>query len=633
MLVGREQFDEVVRRLSNYDTLSLDTETTGLRPYHGSVLFSIIIGSPNDNYYFNFKDYGTGCLTEEHKGKLQRELFDYEYRLWYMHNAKYDMAILKNDHLKIYGYLWCTMTMARIERNDHMQYGLDACAKRIGFSKDKTVEEYIDEHKLFTYETFKGKKIKKKNKHFDQVPLDIIRPYAERDAEVTHLLGQSQWKSIATQTIELPALMGITTMEQRLLKVCYDMEQVGVKINREFCERAAKHEEDEYEFNKDVYEAATRATYTGSWQSFSQVFLSDKDRWEYGAPTKVKGEVNPTFDSDVIKKFKNPLAQTVLSIREKKSKMDFYNGYLYHADSDDIIHPNWNQSGTKSGRFSSSGPNFQNLEKSRDKSSLKQEFVVRRAVVPRPGYTFIMPDYDQVEYRLMMDYAAAKVGYATELVKKILGGLDVHTATMQVVQGVLTSFTRDQAKTVNFGILYGQGVGALADSLNVGFNEAKKIRNSVLRAAPEIGDLINAIKYTCINRKFIRTWAGRKLHLSDPNFAYKMPNHLIQGGAADVTKFAMVEIAGYLKDKEARMVMCVHDELVVEVHDSELGYVPQKIKEIMEGTYKPKYIPLTVGMSWSKISLADKTEGMPPFEEAGNIIQREQGHTISKGSA
>jgi len=616
MVVAQDLFDEIVQRLKTIPRLSLDTETTGLRPYHDSRLFSIIIGSPSNNYYFDFKE-----LTKTHFDLLQINLFDDTSKTWYIHNAKFDMAMLAKDHCCLKGKVFCTMALGRVEYNEHFKYDLDSSAQRIGFEKDDAVKKYIIENKLYDQVLLPGKKARKKDLHFDQVPKEIMVPYAERDAEITYLLGKHLQDSLTEQAKQLSGINELVENEMELTKVCFRMERLGLQADIPFCKRAIAHYTHEYRGCLNAYSEATESLYVGSWQSLSKVFIGEKDKWVYGKPTKKNGQINPKFDGDVLKKFDHPLAKIIIKLRDMKSKLDFFNGFVYHADEQGIIHPNWNPGSTVSGRFSSSDPNFQNIEKARDKASMQEEFLVRRAIVPRPGYIFIMPDYDQVEYRLMLDYAAAKEGHTTPLVDKVLGGLDVHAATQEIVDSDGSmGFTRSQAKAVNFGLLYGQGLGALSDSLGVSVFKARRIRSKVLGAAPEIGGLIAHISKLAKARGFIFNWIGRKLHLTAHSFAYGMPNRLIQSGSADITKFAMVQIAKYLDGLQSRIIMTIHDELVIEVHESEIDVVPHKVKEIMEGVYPSKYLPLTVGMCWSDRSLADKIEGFPSGTGAGGKV-------------
>jgi DNA polymerase-1 len=538
-----------------------------------------------------------------------KDLFEDPARTWYLHNAKYDLHILANEGLRLAGKVHCTQAGARLEANDHFTYNLSSCAERIGLEKDDAVEKYIAENHLWEHVTIPGKKIRKKNKYFDKVPPRIIVPYGLRDAEVTARLAWHQETTFAALTAQMPpGVPPLTRLHQNeceLTKVVFEIERVGVKIDRAYCERAVLFEESRKDNAARLFKDAVGEEFKASPKLFAKVFESDRERWELTE----KG--NPSFESDILKNFANPLAKVVLEYRDAKSKADFYQGFLYHADSNDIVHPNLQADGTKSGRFSSTEPNFQNLTSEEDEEELAQEFVVRRALIPRPGFIFIMPDYDQMEYRMMFDYACRGVGYETDIVKRIKAGHDPHQATADAVTAMGTPLTRKRAKNGNFAFLYGAGYATLAKTIGGSIDEARRLKNAIASSAPEVALFVEQVSRAAVSRQFVFNWAGRRAKFDNPRFAYKAPNYLIQGGCADVMKFAMVEVHRFLADKKSRMVLTVHDELLIEVHESELATVPPKVKEIMESIYPWKYLPLTAAMEHSRVSFADKTKGFP----------------------
>jgi DNA polymerase-1 len=225
-----------------------------------------------------------------------------------------------------------------------------------------------------------------------------------------------------------------------------------------------------------------------------------------------------------------------------------------------------------------------------------------------------MPDFDQMEFLLMLDRAAVQKKRPTELIKKILGGLDVHQATADVASQGGNPITRNQAKTVNFLTLYGGGNAKLAAGLGCSLATAKKIRNAIFDAAPEIPDFIDAVCSVASSRQYVFNWAGRRCHFPNSEFAYRAPNYVIQGGCADIVKIAMNRIDDFLLDKRSKMLLTIHDELVIEVHFSELETVPKRVKEIMETVYPAQYLPLTCSMEHSFKSLGDKVKGFPTHD-------------------
>lgn len=611
MIVSRAQFEEVLDVLLKEPKLSVDTETTGLRSFHGDKLFSIVVGSESDVYYFNFMAYADMdvgfLLSQSHMEKL-KFLFECE-KTWYFFNAKFDLGMLKKEGLEPRGVIHDCAVAARLERNDHFKYNLEECAKRIGLTKSDAVEKYIDEHHLWEWVQIPGKKKRDKNKFYWKVPFDIIAPYGEQDGRITYKLGKYQEEWVAERSKEtpagLPTLQNILDTERKLTYPIFRMEQVGLKIDSAYCMRAALYESQRAIQAAEHFKASTGIDFKDSGKTYETVFGSERDLWEY---TEVG---NPSFEVDVLKKFKNPAAATVLEFRDARSKANFYNGFLYFRDSDDIIHPNMDQGGTATGRLSSYQPNFQNLTSEEDEDDLKQEFVVRRAIVPRPGYFLIMPDYDQMEYKLMLELACRGMRRLTPIAEKVKGGYDVHQATADAVTAFGFPLTRKKAKNGNFAILYGSGLDTLAEQLGATRDEARSVKQAIFRASPELEDFIDLVSTTAKRRGYIFNWAGRRSYFPDYNFAYKAPNYIIQGGCADIVKRAMIEIDAYLSDKKSRMLLQVHDELVIEVHESEAAEVPRRVKEIMESVFVSQYLPLTCGMEYSYKSMADKVKGFP----------------------
>ncbi len=620
MIVTQSNFYACLGQLAAATELSLDTETTGLRPYHGSRLFSVII-TPNggEAFYFNFKAYvglDPDAVLDAHHLEQLRPLLEDDRKFWRFVNAKYDMAILAAEGLKVTGDIHCCVAIGRVEWNDHRNYDMESMAERLGLRKDNAVEAYIDAHPDTCKESRRGATDQYTHKFFDRVPYEIIVPYGCQDGIVTNQIANAQIASIRRTAHETPAplpnLLAVFENEKRLTHTTARMEQLGVRIDRPYCVRAASYESDRAEKSVAAFKGETGRDFSASNKLFAEVFGSERDLWVWGKPTKT-GQVNPSFDSDVLKRFKNPAAAHILAYRDAKSRSDFYKGFLYHADARGDVHPNYNQPGAAHGRFSSSNPNFQNLTSEEDAADLAAEFVVRRAIIPRPGFVFIMPDYDQMEYRLMFDLACDLEPFvgASRIVLEILAGKDPHQATADIVTRMGTVLSRSRAKNGNFAFLYGSGDATLAATIGSSISEARKLKVSMASAAPEVANYVNTITDVARGRGFIYNWFGRRCQFPNARVAYRAANYHVSGGCADVFKVAMNRVDQLLLTKKSRIVMTVHDELPCEIHESELATVPRLVKEIMEGVYPHKYLPLTAGMEWSDKSLADKRKGFP----------------------
>jgi DNA polymerase-1 len=604
IVVSRSSFDGVVEKLCTSPRLAVDTETTGLHPYKGDRLFSIVISDGTEEYYFNFQPYEglqpEFVLTPANLSGF-RAMFQNRDQILYLHNAKFDLAMFANEGIFPQSTIHCTRAIGRVEYNEHFSYSLDNCLKRIGLSKSDAVERYIHDHKLTAKVEIPGKKTQETKKFFDRVPFDIIAPYGCSDARGTYSLGAHQESSIGERSREtaggLPTLRNILDHERRLTATIFRMEQRGIRIDREYCVRAASFETDRAHKASESYKKETGRVYKASPKEFAEIFSGERERWEFTE----KG--NPSFESEVLRKFTQPAARHILEIRDAKSKADFYNGFLYHADGNGRVHPNFNQDGAASGRFSSSEPNFQNLTTSEDEE-LEQEFVVRRAIIPSPGFVLYGRDYNQMEYRLMFELACRIIGYESQLVKEIKSGKDPHQATADLVTSLGTKLGRSRAKNGNFALLYGSGNAKLAETIGGTLEEAKALRQSIFSVAPEINIFIQNVMRTAERRGWIFNWAGRISHFPDPRFAYRAPNYLIQGGCADINKIALNWIDEYLLDKKSKLIMTIHDEAVLELHESEVETVPVKMKELMEAVFTAQYLPMMTS-GYIGMNLAD----------------------------
>jgi len=222
--------------------------------------------------------------------------------------------------------------------------------------------------------------------------------------------------------------------------------------------------------------------------------------------------------------------------------------------------------------------------------------IVRRAFIPRYGHTFLMVDYDQMEYKLMLDYAGEM-----KVIEQVVNGIDVHTAC-----GELMGVPRTPAKKINFMLLYGGGNAKLAADLGVSVKEATELRRLYFAKLPKVRKLIQGIQAQASKRGYIINWFGRRV-LIPRDRAYFAPNMLIAGGCADVVKLAMVNLFAMLKEHfpHTQMLLQIHDEILFETEFITEGLI-YHITKIMESAYKFKYLPLTCSVDYSERSWADK---------------------------
>ena len=602
MIVRRTNFETVLANFTPAGVYAVDTETTGLRPYQQDRLFSIILADATESYYLNFQEYAgldaTWTLPREWLARL-KPIFGNPETLWFMHNAKFDMAMLLREGLEVAGQVHDTEVCARLIESNHLSYTLDLCAKRIGLKKSKIVDDYIDKHKLYTMYIPPGKKTKKKDKHFDKVPFHIISEYGEQDGRITHQLGLWQQAKLAQIDIETPIAYkrrsDVHANDMRLTKVCFDMERAGLQIDVNYSKLAIVHYESIMaEKAKDFFDISG-LVFADSTKTLVEAFTRVNEKF----PLTAKG--NPSFTDDVLAGFSSPLASVVRSYREAaKVTSSYFQNFLYFADHLGRVHANFRISGTETSRFSIADPPLQQLPKEET-----GPYPVRRAVIPFDfDSCLVMIDYSQMEYRMMVDYARDHA-----LAKLINEGMDVHEATANRVK-----ISRTYAKTVNFLLLYGGGAGKLAGMLNMNLVEAKKLRDKYFSAMPAVKAFIKKVTRVAKDSKRVYNWAGYVTHYPDPDFAYTAPNHLIQGGCAQVVRRAMPQVAEILRGRRSQMILQVHDELIFNAYPEDF-HLFDEIQKVMETSYLPdSLVPLTCEMSHSWVSWADKIKGKPSLE-------------------
>lgn len=563
----------------------MDTETTGLYPWQGSSPFAISVsfGVEGREIYIDRR------TEPDSFSSLIEELNEYNGTI-FMHNAKFDMAMLEQCFFRpISKDIHCTMALGRVEYFDHLSLSLANLAKKIGFEKSDAVKEYMDKHKLYRWVTRIGKKKREKDYDFAAVPREVMEPYAKKDAHITYQLGLYQISKIKEQKVE-----HVQDNEKQLTKTFYEMEKVGIKIDKEYAAKGLAYETSNMFKAMEEFKSISGLDFMDSNKVLYEAFIKENSKIMYTE----KG--NPSFEYDNLKAIGTPLTKTVIAFREAHIRASTYEGILFFSDKENILHANARQAGCATGRVSYSDPPLQCMEKvEKDDPHYNDEFLIRRCFVPREDYFFVMMDFDQFEYRMMMNYAR-EIG----LIAKVKEGLDVHSATAEMM-GV----PRKTAKTINFMLLYGGGVQKLADALGIELQAAQTLKQKYFDRLPWIKKFINLCHLKIDSDGFITNWFGRKYYLPS-ELKYKAPNYLIQGGCADWVKVAMNRIQEVLRKHKSRMLLQIHDEILWECHKDEEHLIPV-IKNILENVsiQQPHgYLPYTVGVSKSTKSWQDKEE-------------------------
>jgi len=573
-VVTLDNFEQAIVAISAEGIVALDTETTGVR--EADTPFALVLSTHAMNYYFDSR-----LVPWQGNPAIARVLL--QPKTWVFQNAKFDMRMLEAAGLPLpEGEIHDIAIMARIVDNTHLSYSLESQAKRFGHEQKIDVKSKIKELDLYESRTTAlGEVIKEPR--YDRLPLDIIAPYACQDGLVTLQL----WDHYMDQLDEKE--QALFANEAKLTRVCYKMERLGVKVDLAYVMEAFEYERAEAQKHKDMFRQMTGLEYVNSADQLCPIFEKLGERIKYTQ----KGSLSLT--DDILETYTTPLAQVVRDIRYFDKRVStYYSTYLDEVGLDGRIHPTMWQAGTRTGRFSYSNPNLQNIPKEDD-----GKYHVRRCFVPDALRLFVSLDYSQMEYRMMAGYANEK-----SVIKAVMDGADFHQVTADMV-----GISRRDAKTLNFAVLYGAGLDKIAHMLKCSRDAAKRMKTKFYLSLPRVEEFVGAVIRTGKGRGYVTNWSGRKMR-ADYEFCFALPNHLIQGGGADVVKKAMVRIHEELP--HLRMVLQVHDQLVFELLPSELVHVP-RIKEIMESIWSKNGMSLTVDIehSFNSFDSEDMVKGLP----------------------
>lgn len=576
MIVTKANLHDVIRRLALEPECGLDSETTGLR--QTDELFSLIFTTSTEVFYLNFNRWnpdGAEILEKSETYAALAPIFSDPARQWDLSNAKFDLRMLRNDGAYLAGKIHCTEAVERLVRNDHMQYGLASCAGRRGFEKSEAVSEYVAGAGLYDKVEVPGKKTPDKLMHYEQVPLHIMQPYAEKDAFLSRLIAVDQVRELSAPHEEAPSRLPLLETERKLTKVLFGMEGDGIRIDPARTKAAFEYEIGRVAAGRRAYEEFTGVPFVSSGKSLAPIF----DRFNVPYERTAKG--NPSFTADWLDELPDttPLGSLINGIRRPEKRAGtYYGSYLYRASPLNRIHCDFRQGGTATGRLSARDPNLTNPPKEDEPEDMDIPFHVRECFVPDDGYFFLDIDWNQIQYRIMADRAGE-----TDLIRAILAGEDVHDATAR-----LCGIARKQAKTLNFALLFGSGAEKVAGMLGISYREAKILIAVYFGKLPKIERWVKAVAKSGRDRGFVFGPTGRRFYLNDSNFAYRLPCGIIQGTEGDMLKRSMVLIADLLERRKARsrMTLPVHDQILFNWHPSELDLVPEVV-EVMETVYDP----------------------------------------------
>jgi DNA polymerase-1 len=586
-VVSSREIYVFVEELKKQKQICFDTETTSLNIQEAELVGISISYKHKQAFYIPTLN------KKERKNvtSLLKPILENKSVVLIGHNLKYDVQIMKKYNINISQNVFDTM-LAHYLISPETSHKLDS------------ISESFLNHKTIPIEDIIGKKgVDQKN--MKDIPVKDVYKYACEDADITFRLKSMLEKKIVKLKLEELLIK----IEQPLLFVLADMEGNGVNIDVDFLTIMSK--ELFQKINKTEMKIYKKTGETFNISSPKQLgnVLFEKLKIEDN-PKKTKSGQYSTSE-DVLQKLskKNEIVDLVLRYREYKKLKSTYVDALPKmvSNKDNLIHTDYAQAVTVTGRLSSNKPNLQNIP---IKTKLGRK--IRSAFIPRNNNNIILAaDYSQVELRIMADFSQDK-----EMIKAFKEGQDIHQLTASKVFNVSLSSVdgtmRRKAKEVNFGIIYGISPFGLSQNLQISRAEAKEIIDAYFNKFSDVKNYIDNAIIKARKKKYVETLLGRRRYLRDidsRNFTLRSfsernaINSPIQGSAADIIKLAMIEISKWIKKNEfnSKMIMQVHDELVFDVCENELEYFQSNIKKIMENVVKlrvPLTVDLGVGKTW-----------------------------------
>lgn len=434
--------------------------------------------------------------------------------------------------------------------------------------------------------------------------LEVLGKDTESKADYACFLPELQ-KGLTERMEEDGSIDLYTETELPLSTVLAEMEVAGVRVDCDFLEKFGTQLDLEIaELTGAIYTFANKEFNINSTKQLGAVLFED-----LLLPVKKKTKTGYSTDNDVLESLidKHPIVELVIAYRKlTKLKSTYVDGLLKTVAEDGRIHTVFTQTVTQTGRISSIEPNLQNIPV---RTALGRE--LRKAFIAADGYCLADADYSQIELRLMAHISGDKV-----LLETFASGEDVHTRTASEVFGLpkemVTEDMRRRAKAINFGIIYGIGDYTLSQDLSVTRKQARQYIDDYLAAYPDVKRYISETVAQAKENGYVTTLFGRRRYVPEINASNKMTaafgervamNTPIQGTAADLIKLAMIRVANRLKSSgmRSRLILQIHDELIIEAPEEEKEKAAQILREEMENAHKfdvPVIADVNIGKTW-----------------------------------
>ncbi|MGV8915736.1 MAG: DNA polymerase I [Kaistella sp.] len=577
----------LVQNLLQQQAVSFDTEITSLNEMEAELIGMSFCYRKGLAYFVPLSENREEVLETL---EIFRPFFEKKDILKISHNLKVDYKILKLYGIAVEGALFDTMIAHYLLNPD-----------------GRHVMEYLSEmylgYKPVALESLIGKKGKNQGS-FRTVSVEEQTQYAAEDADIAWRLYEVFGPQLKIENLEDLFFK----VEMPLMKVLAKMELEGIALDKKWLEQESKDlENDLRNLEKTIFEMSGEEFNMNSPKQLGEV-LFEKMQLDPKAKKTKTGQYGTS--EDILQKLssKHEIIKHILEYRTyQKLKSTYVDALPLQIDKDDHrVHTNFSQTTAATGRLASVNPNLQNIP---IRTLRGQQ--IRGAFVANPGNKIIAADYSQIELRLI-----AAISEEENMIKAFQEGEDIHASTASKLFNIpleeVTKTQRSQAKTVNFGILYGQGAFGLAEQTGLTRTEAKEMIANYFETYPQLKKYMAGQVQKAQEMGYVETILNRKRHLKDinsANFVVKAHaernavNAPIQGSAADVIKLAMIKIDEQLTEKnmKTKMLLQVHDELVFEAPESEVEAVSALIKKEMEAAYEttvPLLVEVGVGNNW-----------------------------------
>ena len=551
----------------------LDTETTGLDPRSDTLVGLAFAMRPAEAYYIPLAHVqATQQCDRSMVLSLLQEVLGDSSKIVIGHHLKFDLSVLMRHGLDVQATVHDTLLQDYVlDSNNHSRKLDDLVAQHLA-------------HEMISFDVVMGEGDQKRQ-NFSEVDIELATRYAAEDADMTLRLYQhyqAQLQALAPQQEILDRI------EWPLVNVLAVMENAGVLIDQSSLKMQSKQLKAKVaDLENKIHEYAGQTFNISSTKQLRRVLFDD-----LGLPVvkKTPSGVAST-NEDVLQQLRHEhdIAGYILDYRALCKLISTYTDTLANKihSATGRIHTSYHQTGTATGRLSSSNPNLQNIPV-RSPEGRK----IRHAFVAREGYRLVAADYSQVELRIM-----AHLSGEENLVNAFAQGVDIHHATacelFDLADDQFDAASRRRAKAINFGLIYGMSAFGLARQLDISRSQAQSYIDLYFKRYPKVKALMQSMREFAANHGYVETILGRRLYIpgiSSSNQRIKSAaeraaiNAPMQGSAADLIKLAMIDLQQWIDDSACgvQMIMQVHDELVFEVPEAQLDHSIVVIREKME---------------------------------------------------